>query len=284
MNKFEIKKVLSEYFFIVLGSFILALGVNIFMLPNKISAGGVSSLGTMLLYVFGIKLSVTSLVCNCILFFFGYKNLGKKAVIKTILGIFLFSFFIELTESFRGYTDNQMIAAISGGALMGLGVGMTTRQGASTGGSDFAGMILKKALPYVPLARLIMLIDLVIVIVSGLVFKSFTVTFYSLVGLYISYLLTDKVLTWGEDAKMVGIFSKETEKIAKYILDNYERGVTGVRCVGMYTKKESYMLMCVVSSKQISNYLNLVKSFDKDAFVIIGDVHEVWGEGFKTLY
>lgn len=272
-----------EYFFIISGSFVLALGVNIFMLPNKISAGGISSVGTIFRYLFGVKISITSLICNGILFFFGYKNLGKTAVVKTLFGILMFSLFLELTSNFSAYTDNEMIAAISGGALMGLGVGMTVREGASTGGSDFAGMILKKALPYAPLARLIMMIDLIIVIISGIVFKSFTVTFYSIVGLYISYLLTDKVLTWGEDAKMIGIFSDKAEKIAKYILDNYERGVTGVRCVGMYSKRESCMLMCVVSSKQLSDYLALIKDIDEKAFVIIGDVHEVLGEGFKSL-
>lgn len=277
------KSAAIEYFFIISGSFVLALGVNIFMLPNKISAGGISSVGTMLRYLFGVKISVTNLVLNAILFFFGYKNLGKKAVAKTVLGIFMFSFFLEITGKFSAYTDNELIAAVSGGALMGTGVGMTVRQGASTGGSDFAGMILKKAFPYVPLARLIMLIDLIIVVISGAVFKSFTVTFYSVIGLYISYLLTDKVLTWGEDAKLVGIFSKEAEKIAKHILDNYERGVTGIRCIGMYSKKESCMLMCVVSSKQLTDYLTLVKNIDTSAFVIIGDVHEVWGEGFKSL-
>ena len=82
---------------------------------------------------------------------------------------------------------------------------------------------------------------------------------------------------------MVGIFSDKAEKIAKYILDNYERGVTGVRCVGMYSKRESCMLMCVVSSKQLSDYLALIKDIDEKAFVIIGDVHEVLGEGFKSL-
>lgn len=281
MNKF--KPILKDYVFIILGSLILAIGINVFTLPNKISAGGITAVGTIFLYTLGIKLSLTNLVCNGILFFFGYKNLGKYAVIQTISGIVLLSFFLEITSSLPVYTDNEMIAAISGGVFMGMGVGLVVKQGASTGGSDFAGLILKKFLPHISLAKLIMSVDFVIIFISGLVFKSFTVTFYSLLALFVSSTVTDKIITFGDDARMIQIFSTETEKISDHILKAYERGVTGIRCIGMYSGKESVMLMCIIKAKELPRYLKLIKELDRHAFVTIGEVHEVLGEGFKTM-
>lgn len=166
---------------------------------------------------------------------------------------------------------------------MGAGVGMIVRIGASTGGSDFAGLILKKLLPHISLAKIILIIDCVIVILSGIVFKSYTVTAYSLIALYVSSVITDKILMFGNEAKMLQIFSRENKKISDCILNQYERGVTGIHSLGMYTDEETLMLLCVVTPKELPIYMNMIKGFDKDAFVIIGDVHEVIGEGFKQM-
>ena len=167
---------------------------------------------------------------------------------------------------------------------MGAGVGMIVKIGASTGGSDFAGLILKKFLPHISLARLILIIDVVIVIISGIVFKSYTVTVYSLITLFVSSLITDKIITLGDNAKMLQIFSKENKKISNHILNQFERGVTGVRCIGMYTHEESRMLLCVTTPKELPIYMNMIKNYDKEAFVIVSNVHEVIGEGFKRIY
>ena len=167
---------------------------------------------------------------------------------------------------------------------MGAGVGMIVKIGASTGGSDFAGLILKKFLPHISLANLILIIDVVIVSISGIVFKSYTVTVYSLIALFVSSVITDKIITLGNNAKMLQIFSKENIKISNHILNQFERGVTGVCCMGMYTHEESRMLLCVITPKELPIYMNMIKDYDKEAFVIVSDVHEVIGEGFKKIY
>ena len=145
-------------------------------------------------------------------------------------------------------------------------------------------MILKKFFPHISLAKLILAIDCFIVVVAGIVFKSYTVTFYSVIALFVSSVVTDKIITFGDDAKMLQVFSAETEKISNCILNEYERGVTGVHCRGMYSNEERLMLLCVITPKELPVYMNMIKETDKNAFIIICDVHKVIGDGFKSIY
>ena len=170
------RRVFEDLIHIMIGCAVLAVGINVFLAPNKISAGGISSIGTVLSHLFGIRMSLTNLFFNGILFVFGYKSLGRYAVIQTLFGIFALSGFLEITSIIPIYTENNIISILCGGVLMGVGVGIVVKCGASTGGSDFAGLMLKKVFPHISLARLIMVIDCTIVVISGLVFKSFTVT------------------------------------------------------------------------------------------------------------
>lgn len=277
------KKTVKDFIFIIAGCVLLAAAINVFLAPNKISGGGISAIGTILLHLFNVRMSITNLVLNAILFVFGYKTLGRYAICQTIFGIIMLSVCLELTSHIPSYSEDELIAVICGGILMGGGVGLIVRVGASTGGSDFAGLILKKLLPHISLAKLIMLIDCFIVIVSGIVFKSFSVTFYSIAALFVSSIITDKIITFGENAKMILIFSENTERISNHILRQFERGVTGIHCMGMYSSCESLMLLCVVSPKELPVYMSMIKELDKNAFVVINNVHEVIGEGFKAM-
>ena len=281
--RIPLKNLLYDFMFLLFGCILLSVSINVFLTPNKISAGGISTIGTVLLHIFGIKMSLTNLIFNAILFIFGYKSLGKYAIIQTSAGILLLSVCLEFTSHIQPYFENELIGVLSGGVLMGAGVGMIVKTGTSTGGSDFAGLILKKLMPHISLAKLIMVIDCVIVILAGIVFKSYTVTVYSIIALYVSSIITDRIITLGDGAKMVMIFSKETRKISDYILTQYERGVTGIRSIGMYSNEERIMLLCVVTPKELPVYMNLIHEIDKHAFVVISNVHEVIGEGFKEI-
>ena len=276
------KRVLKEQLGMLFGTFVLAVSVNVFLTPNKVSAGGVSSLGTILLYLFGIKMSLTNLAANILLFILGYRLLGKQAVLKTALGVVYLSAFLELTLLIPVYTEDLFMATLFSGLLLGVGVGFVVRQGASTGGSDFAGLMLKRILPHISIAALIMCIDLLIVLLAGIVFKSLTVTLYSITALVIASVATDKVVEIGEHAKAVRFFSKKNDQIADVVLNEFERGATGIPCTGMYTGRQTQMLLCVVSPKQVPLLVKKARSIDPYVFVIIEDAHEVVGEGFKS--
>ncbi|MBQ4515428.1 MAG: YitT family protein, partial [Clostridia bacterium] len=208
------KKYIIDYLYIILGAFILAVAVNCFLVPCKISTGGVSGIATMLYYVFGIPLSVTSLIINSILFFFGYKFLNKTSVVKTAAGIIFLPIFLEITKLFGAFSDDVLISSVFGGVLAGVGVGLPVLKEASTGGSDFAALMLNKKSPYISVATFILLLDAVIIIISGIVFKNYNVMFYSVVSLYINSRVTDNILVRGNYAKSVFIISDNYEKIA----------------------------------------------------------------------
>lgn len=275
------KQTVIDYLYIAVGSFILAFAINFFLVPFKISTGGVSGVGTVLYYLMDLPLSVTTLVINAVLFFFGYKTLKKSGVAKTVVGIVLLSLFLEITEKFGYYQEDMLIAAVFGGILVGVGVGLVVLKDASTGGSDFAALILHKAIPHISVATFILLIDTLVIVVSGIVFKDYTIMFYSVMSLYISSKVTDFILVNGDYAKSVFIISKEHERIAEEIMVDMERGVTGIHSKGCYTQEENTMLMCVVKSKEIPQILEKVKRLDQNAFTIISEVREVYGEGFK---
>ena len=277
------KLYLINLFFILLGSFILAVGINVFLVPNKISSGGISTVGTVLLHLFSIKMSITNLVLNGVLFALGFKMLGKIAVVKTLVGIGALTLFLELTSYMPVFTEDMMLSTVIGGVLVGLGVGLVIRQGASTGGSDFLALILKRFIPHISLANIILVADCVVIVVAGAVFKSFTVTAFSVIAMYISSKITDGIVTLGNSAKSIQIFSLKNEEISRHIMEKYERGVSGIHCRGMYTQNEGLMLLCVLSPRELPLLVGDIKKIDKSAFIIITDAKEVIGEGFSKL-
>lgn len=272
-----------EQITILVGSFLLAVGINVFLVPGKLSAGGVTALGTVLWYLLGVRLSVTNLLCNLVLFVFGARFLGKRAILQTACGTLYLSLLLELTAYFPAFEEDSLIAAVSGGVLMGIGIGLIVRKGASTGGSDLAGLILRRLLPHIPLAVLIMLIDCGIVMLSGVLLQSYTATFYSVIALFVSSLLTDRIIILGDRAKMLQIFSAKAPALADRIMRDLGRGVTGIHCVGMFARNETLMLECIVKPRELPHCLDLVRQIDRDAFVMIANVQEVLGEGFKQM-
>ncbi len=274
-------KSVKDYIFIVIGAFILAIGVNCFLVPVKISTGGVSGIGTMLLYAFSVPISVTTIIVNAVLFLLGFRMLQKSSVFKTAVGIVLLSVFLEATRYFKAYSEDIFIASVFGGILVGLGVGLTVSKDASTGGSDFAAIMLNRLFPHISVASFLLVIDTVIILISGMVFGNYTLMLYSAISLYIGSRVADMVLVRGDYAKSVFIISKSSGEISKSIMSSMERGVTGIYSKGLYNEKDGIMLMCIVRAKEIPKLLAIVKSIDSSAFTVISEVREVQGEGFK---
>lgn len=268
--------------FILIGSFVLALGINMFLVPSKISSGGISSIGTILLHLFGVRMSITNIAINALLFLLGFKYLGKESVLKTVIGIIALTGFLELTSLFPAYSEDLVASTVVGGLLIGIGVGLVVRQGASTGGSDFLALMIKRIIPHASIAHIILILDSAVIILSGIVFKSVTITIYSVIAMYISSLVTDFIVTLGNKAKAVQIFSNKHEEIADFVMNSFERGATGIHCRGMYSHKEKTMLLCVVSPKELPILVGAIKKIDKSAFVIINDATEVLGLGFRS--
>ncbi len=277
------KNTCVSWILITLGAFLLALGINVFLVPQKLSTGGVSGIGTVLKYLFNIPLSVTNIIINAFLFILGFKFLGKNSVVKTIVGIILLTVFLEVTSYIPQYEGDIFSAFIAGSVLIGIGIGLVVRQGASTGGSDFLSLMLNKFFPHVSIAKIMLFIDCIIVFLSGIVFKSLAVMIYSVSALYLSSKISDFILVLGDNAKSVYIFSSENKKITDVILKNFQRGVTAIKARGTYLDKEKEILFCAVTPKELPKLVSAIKAQDEKAFMIINDVHKIFGEGFSVL-
>ncbi|MBQ8546216.1 MAG: YitT family protein [Clostridia bacterium] len=275
-------KKIKDFLFILLGALILALGLNVFLVPMKLSAGGIGTIGTVLLYFFSIPLSITNLILNLLLFLIGFKVLGKGSIIKTIVGMISLSLFLEITSYLPMPELDIIIATICGGVLVGLGVGLIIRVGGSSGGSDFLGLMIRKRVPHISVATIILIIDLIIIIIAGICFKDFIVAFYSALCMYISSKVSDRIIDVGKEAKSIYITSQKNAEIKELILKNFERGVTEIYTQGGYSQSKRLMLLCVVSPKEAPHLVKEIKRLDKGAFIIISDARLVLGEGFIT--
>ena len=285
----KLKQILKEYSCAAAGSFILAFAISYFHAPFNISTGGVSGVAITIETLFNIPKPISTLIINLVLFGFGFKTLKKSDILKTIVGIFMLSGFLAITDQLTVYLhsiginfgNDIFISTVFGGILVGAGVGLTVLVNASTGGSDFAAIMLHKVIPYIGVASFILLIDTTVIIASGLSLGDISLMFYSAISLYISTKVTDFILVRGDVAKSVYVISKKAPEIASAIMDEMERGVTGIYSKGCYSDTDAMMILCIVKNKEVPVLLDKVKKYDPEAFTIISNVREVHGEGFK---
>ncbi|MDD4570323.1 MAG: YitT family protein [Tepidanaerobacteraceae bacterium] len=276
----KFKTLFFDYIQIVLGCFISALGLTMFLVPNKVAAGGVSGLATVMHYLFKWPVGWTMLALNIPLFFAGVVFLGKGFGIKTLVGGLLFSIFTEITADFPVLTQDLMLSTVYGGIILGLGMGIVFKVRGSTGGTDLASMILNRFIPSISVGQGILIVDFFVIILSGIAFN-WELAMYAWIALFISSKVIDLIQEGFNYAKAVYIISVKSEEISKKILTEMERGVTLLEAKGGYTSHNKYVLLCVITRLEVSKLKNIVYQLDPQAFVIVHDVHEVLGEGFS---
>ncbi len=290
MNKILITK--KELLMILLGVTILALGINWFTSPLEIVAGGLSGVTIILkevtteLFGYGIPLWITNLVLNIPLFVISIKQRGVEFAKKSIWSVGLLTCALWYTEFIPNILDVQgdlLLGGVFGGAIIGLGIGIVLKAGATTGGTDMLATIIKFKHARFPIAKVMLCIDAVIILSGMLIFGSIK-AMYAIITVFI----TSKMITWVLEgmnyAKAAFIMSNKNDAIAEAIMKQIPRGVTGIKSTGMYTKEDKNMLFVVVSQKEITRLRDMVRAIDPNAFITIADVREVLGQGFIEEY
>ncbi len=279
-NKHKVKSILTDGFMLMLGTLLYAVGSNCFLVPFKLSAGGVNTISVVLLELFNVPLSVTYIIINSTLLVLGYRLLGGVSVLKTIVGILFSSISLQISTHLPQYNGDLIISALAGGILVGTGIGMVVRRQASTGGTDFVALMLHGIFPHISLASFIWIIDCSIISAAGIIFGDFTVVCYTLLSLIVQVKMTDLICTGGNYAKKLHIISEKNTEIANMIMNDFKRGVTALYGKGMYSDNEKMILLCVVSPKELPVVCKKIKSFDSGAFIIVSNAISVYGEGF----
>ena len=276
-------RILKDYLFILVGDFILAMGIGLFLAPCKLCCGGVSAIGTILLYVFNIPLSLSCLILNLLLFLFSFGVLGKGYLLKTAVGTAFLSLFLEIASYIKPPSLDFFCSLILGGTLVGAGVGLIIRFGGSSGGSDLLALAIRRTFNHISLPTIILVLDLFVILLAGIVFRDASVFVYSAVSMIIAAKSSDVIISFGTRAKTVIISSQKSEEVKCLILEKFERGVTEIYTRGGFSQENRLLIFSVLSPKEIARLTRKIKEIDPEAFVVTGDAKEVFGKGFSKF-
>ncbi|MFK5707742.1 MULTISPECIES: YitT family protein [Lysinibacillus] len=277
--KHDVRDSIVEYVYVIVGAAVIAIGFNVFLLPNQVASGGVSGISTILHGLFGWNPGIVQYAFNVPLFIAGVLLLGKKFGIKSFIGTITLPFIVLLTNSWEPWTDNPLLGALFGGIVVGLGIGMVFKGNASTGGTDLLAQIITK-FTGLSLGTSVLLIDGVIAISAAIVFD-LEKGLYALIGLYVTTKTIDIIQLGFSQSKMVYIITLKQDEVREAIYAEINRGVTKLPAIGGYTGEARPVLMVVVYQTEFTKLKQLIKSVDPSAFVIVSDAYEVLGEGFK---
>ncbi|MDQ6418890.1 YitT family protein [Paenibacillus sp. LHD-117] len=266
---------------LITGSLLFAVAINVFVIPNDLGEGGVTGVTIILYYLLGWSPGLVNLIANVFLLAIGYRFLDRTTTIYTVVAVLFNSLFLHLTRHWTVETDDLMINAIFGGVLTGIGLGLIIRVGGTTAGSTILAKIMNKYLDW-NTSYALLAIDLVVVLASVFIIKVQGLLF-TVVMLYIGTKVMDFMIEGLNAQKAVMIVSNHHDLIADRVNTVMERGVTVFYGRGNYTNEPKNILYIVITRGELSTLKKIVKSVDKQAFLTIHDVRNVFGEGFVEL-
>ena len=281
MDKLLRQERAMAYFQIVLGCLVGGLAYPLFLVPNSIAPGGLTGVATVLNHLFGAPVGLTSMLLNLPLFLIGYKAMGRVFVVRSFIATIVFSVFIDLFK-LEPMTEDVLLGSLYGGILLGVGLGLILRGGATTGGSDMIARMVHKRLPFITVGMFLFILDFLVVVLAG-VCVGMQHALYALICIFVSAKAVDVVIAGFSTVKACYIITQATQQVADRILTELERGVTILTATGAYSKHERPVLLCVAGSAEIVRIKEIVRQEDETAFMFITGAHEALGEGFSKL-
>ena len=283
MNAKRIQNLMLDLVYDVVGSLIFGLGLYTFAREGGFATGGFSGLGLMLNHLTGLPIGMLTLLLNIPLIILSYRTLGRFFLLKTLKTMIIQTLILDLVMPlFPTYRGNPLIAALFTGVLMGAGLGIIYMRGSSTGGSDFLILSLHKVLPHLSVGQFSLMIDFVILILGALVYGNIDEALYGLISTFACSQVMDRVLYGAGSGKMAIIITNHGMETAQAISDEIERGSTLIKAIGTYSGDGRDMLLCACSKNQIFKVRAAAHKVDERAMVMITEVDEVYGEGFKS--
>ncbi|MCE5222367.1 MAG: YitT family protein [Clostridium sp.] len=269
---------LSRMFFMILGSILAAIGLEIFLVPNNIIDGGITGISIMASHLTSIQLGIFIFILNLPFIIIGYKQIGKTFALSTIFSVICFSIFVTLFHPIPGATQDTLLATIFGGIILGVGIGLIIRNGGSLDGTEIIAILIEKRSVF-SIGEIVMFINVFILGISGFVF-SWDRAMYSLIAYFIAFKSIDITVEGLEESKAVIIVSDKNSDISKAIMDRLGRGITLLDGKGAYSGDETEVIYVVLSRLEIAKLKNIVNDFDRNALITITSVE---GTGKKYV-
>lgn len=281
MTSMQIWHRVRDYAMIFLGTLIAGSSFAFFFVGNNIAPGGVTGIATLINHATGWPIGALSFIINLPLFLLGYQSGGRRFVWRSFVAMAGLSLSIDILP-YMPITHDMLLASIFGGVLLGMGIGLVLRAGATTGGTDLAAQMVHNRFPFLSVGTFLFIIDCIVILAAGVVFDA-QAAMYALIALYISTKVMDMVLKgWNTEEQMM-IISDKAEAISMRICKEADRGATLIEARGAYTGEKRGMIYCVVTRAQIMVVKSIVAEEDPGAFVTVSSAHEVMGEGFKQF-
>ena len=286
--RFEEKKTMKrrvlDYIVITIGAFLYAVSVSFFLDPNSLAPGGVTGIAIILNHITGLETGTWLLVINIPILVLGTWKFGLRFILSTMYCTALTSVFVNLLAPFGALTRDPFLAALAGGALMAVGLGLVLKSGATTGGTDIIIKLIRLRYAHLKTGRLFLLTDAVIVTLSAFVFQNIDVALYAGVVVFINSVLLDMVLYGRDGAKLIFIISDRPEAITGRILSDLDIGVTYITGSGAYSGKAKNVIMCVMKKQLSPKAEEIIREEDPGAFMIVTSATEIYGEGYKSIF
>ncbi|MFZ5815085.1 MAG: YitT family protein [Bacillota bacterium] len=261
------------------GSLLMSLSVNLFLVPLKLAEGGVVGVGIILYHKLGVPIWLTTLLLNIPILALGVRVKGWKLLWRSLLGVAAFSGFLALTAGMEGLTREPVLAIVYGGVTMGIGLGLVLRSGGTTGGTDILAIVAQQKFGF-SVGTMVMAVDALVLLAAGIAFSP-EAAMWAAITLTISSRMVDLVQEGFYAAKGITIITLEPERVSRLIMDEVGRGVTIMPGVGAWTGQPRSVLYTVVQRGELTRIKQIAYSADPKAFVVVADVHEVLGEGFR---
>lgn len=274
---------LKQYGLITFSCALYALGFCWCCVPGHMTVGGLTGIAQILnVYFPALPVGVMTLVMNIPLFILGLKLLGKGVLISSLYAMTVSSLMIDGINAIHSFQPLEpVLACVYGGLICGVGFGIMLREGATTGGTELAARLIKLKVQQLPIGKLCLMIDLVVIVTYSLTFRQLTQALYCIAMLYICTTVMDKVVYGGNAAKMAYIISERHDEITRKLLE-LDLGVTLLDGTGAYAHRPAQVILCAFSRSYIIPVKKLVQQIDPNAFVIVCDTHEILGEGFDS--
>jgi len=273
------RKIIQRIMLITIGAALMAVGLEIFLVPNHVIDGGIVGISIMLSYLTGWKLGIFIFILNIPFFFIGYKQIGKTFALSTLYGIIILSIGTTLLHPVPAFTQDILLATVFGGIVLGIGVGIVIRYGGSLDGTEILAILFNKKLPF-SVGEIIMFFNLFILGSAGFVF-SWDRAMYSLIAYFVAYKTIDITITGLDESKSVWIISDNSKEIGEAIMNRLGRGVTYINGEGAYSGDHKKVIFCVINRLEEAKLKEIVTESDENAFLAVADIAEVRGGRFK---
>lgn len=278
---------LRSFLLITAGSLIYAAAISFFLDPNRLVPGGISGIAIMINHMVDwLGTGTVIIVLNIPLLIAGLIKFGKSFLFSTVYATLLSSTIVDLLDAFASpilpLTDDLLLSALAGGALLALGLGLVFRGGGTTGGSDIIIKFIRLKYKHIKTGSIFLLVDSFVIAASAIVFRDIEIALYAAISLFVSSRVLDLVLYGADGAKLVYIISDRSDEIAERLLRQLGLGVTSLEGKGAYTGRDKRVLMCAAHKQSFPKIRQIITDVDDMAFMIVSSAQEIFGEGFKN--